>query len=164
MTRLSQQSRSMKVDNKSRSIPFLNIIHCKLSRYCYDWILNLQYTAIAKTPIEQQYSLSTMPKTCCSCIDDKRGYPVSNDTCMCGESFHCLMRPLCIFLVVNTYPLEGYWFFSLLVASSSSLRSFTILKPQHTRTSVPEWMGGDPWRSATSLGRDAFLLCGHGRL
>jgi len=25
-----------------------------------------------------------MPRTCCSCYDDKEEYPISNDTCMCG--------------------------------------------------------------------------------
>jgi len=28
-----------------------------------------------------------MPKTCCSCHDDRHGYPISSDTCMCGSTY-----------------------------------------------------------------------------
>jgi hypothetical protein len=41
-----------------------------------------------------------MPKTCCSCRDDKHRYPISSDTCMCGESLDCLST-WCLFLFVN---------------------------------------------------------------
>jgi len=28
-----------------------------------------------------------MPKTCCSCHDDREEYPIANDTCMCGGAY-----------------------------------------------------------------------------
>ena len=68
-----------------------------------------------------------MAKTCCSCIDDKEGYPVSDDTCMCGESFVLTIHDhssLSLFSKARSLEAKDI---QLLMVSSFSLKKLPLL-------------------------------------